>query len=108
MERKRRREKNNGKISNFPENWRYGQIPLNSREYDSDKKKKEETVVNLIIFYGTELLTHSFHFAHFNYAVGTDEKEWPPCELAIVKYSLAEGIAGTYHEFVDPGNKTFR
>lgn len=44
-----------------------------------------------------------FHLAHFNIAVATDEGEYPPCELAIVKFSLLDGIAGTIHEFVDPG-----
>ncbi len=51
------------------------------------------------------LVTHFFHLAHFNYAVATDEQEFPPCEVAIVKYSLANGIVEEYHQFVNPGNR---
>ena len=56
-----------------------------------------------LFFFGAELLTQYFYFAHFNYAVATDEKEYPPCEFAIIKYSLTDGIAGCLHDFVDPG-----
>ena len=45
----------------------------------------------------------SFHFGHFNYAVATDEQEFPPCEFAIIKYSLMSGIQRRCHHFVDPG-----
>jgi len=51
----------------------------------------------------SELESHVFHFAHFNFAVQTTEKEWPPCEVAVVKFSLLNGISGHYHEFIDPG-----
>ena len=35
--------------------------------------------------------SHVFHFVHFNYAVLTAVKEWPPCEVAVVKFSLING-----------------
>lgn len=44
-----------------------------------------------------------FYLAYFNYAVETSEQESPPCEIAIVKYSLSTGIDEQYHEFVEPG-----
>ena len=49
------------------------------------------------------LESHYFHLAHFNIAVSTDEGEHPPCEMAIVKFSLLDGIAKSIHEFVNPG-----
>ena len=55
----------------------------------------------MVIFSGLE--SHFFHFLHFNYAVQTAEKEWPPCEVGVVKFSLLSGITDHYHEFIDPG-----
>ncbi len=52
------------------------------------------------------LVDHFFHFAHFNYAVATYEKQYPPVEVAIVKYSLANGILDEYHQFIEPGNRS--
>ena len=68
---------------------------------------KHKRLRKLLIFFSfkTELVTHHFYFAHFNYAVATDKKEYPPCELAVVKYSLSGGIVQHLHEFVDPGTK---
>ena len=55
----------------------------------------------------TELVNHSFYFAHFNLMVEsgpTGKNQFClPCELAVLKYSLAQGICEVYHEFVDPG-----
>lgn len=49
------------------------------------------------------LENHYFYLAHFNIAVATSEGEYPPCEIAIVKFSLLDGIAKCYHDFVEPG-----
>lgn len=53
-------------------------------------------------------MNFNFHFANFNYAVVTDEKESPPCEVAIVKFSLANGISHDYHEIINPGGSNRR
>ena len=57
----------------------------------------------MILFIILVLTAQTFHFGHFNYAVATEEQEYPPCELAIVKYSLLRGIEERCHEYVDPG-----
>lgn len=77
---------------------------------EEEKKRNEEKVSSLqkveekikYLANHKELESHVFHFAHFNFAVQTTEKEWPPCEVAVVKFSLLNGISGHYHEFIDP------
>lgn len=69
---------------------------------------QEKVAYNFLLLDLSELESHDFHLAHFNYAVKTDEGEYPPCEVAIVKYSLLNGIAGHYHDFVDPGRFSFK
>lgn len=59
------------------------------------------SLTSLLLY--TELEGHDFHLAHFNYAVETDEGEFPPCEVAVVKFSLLNGISKHYHQFIDPG-----
>ena len=54
-------------------------------------------------FFLTVLPGQYFYIAFFNYAVETEEKEYPPCELGLVKYSLTSGIDDFYHEFIEPG-----
>lgn len=54
-----------------------------------------------VIFVALE--NHYFYLAHFNIAVATSEGEYPPCEISIVKFSLLDGIARYYHEFIEPG-----
>ena len=52
-----------------------------------------------------DLLNASFFVIGSNVMVRTDEKpqQWPPLELGICQYSIANGIQYTYHEFVDAG-----
>ncbi|XP_046647608.1 protein maelstrom homolog isoform X1 [Daphnia pulicaria] len=85
-------------------------VPLAWKEREEQKKiieksqvfQKIEDLVAYLHGQGT-LVNHYFHLAHFNIAVSTDEGEYPPCEMAIVKFSLADGIASCIHEFVNPG-----
>lgn len=85
-------------------------VPLAWKEREEQKKIIEKTQVfqkieDLVSYFHSQgtLENNYFHLAHFNIAVATDEGEYPPCELAIVKFSLLNGITSTIHEFVDPG-----
>ena len=62
----------------------------------------------IIKFFFLEIIDQNFHFVHFNYAVETEEKETPPCEVGVIKYSLLRGIIEHYHEFINPGTHYFR
>ncbi|EFX62966.1 hypothetical protein DAPPUDRAFT_336128, partial [Daphnia pulex] len=85
-------------------------VPLNWKEREEQKKISEkdhllQKVEDMISYFATQgtLENHYFYLAHFNIAVTTSEGEYPPCEIAIVKFSLLDGIAKCYHDFVEPG-----
>ncbi|XP_032783335.1 protein maelstrom homolog [Daphnia magna] len=85
-------------------------VPLNLKAKEEQKKVSEkdellqrvEDMVSYLATQGT-LENHYFYLAHFNIAVATSEGEYPPCEISIVKFSLLDGIARYYHEFIEPG-----
>lgn len=48
-------------------------------------------------------MSHYFYLAHANiYCYWGPEKLYIPCELAISKFSLLEGVVDTYHVFPAP------
>jgi len=43
-----------------------------------------------------------FFVAHFNYLCKTMQEDYPPCEAAIVEFSLEAGVTRTWHKFISP------
>ncbi|XP_054159457.1 protein maelstrom-like [Oppia nitens] len=50
-----------------------------------------------------QLLKASFFIVSTNVMCQTKDNEWPPLEIGICKYSLANGVEFIYHKFIDPG-----
>ena len=48
--------------------------------------------------------TATFYVLHCNYLVKTERGFYPPCEMAVVEWSLAAGVARVWQEFVSPGD----
>ena len=44
----------------------------------------------------------SFFVAHFNYLCRTDRNFYPPCEAAVVEFSLQRGVIRCWQEFLSP------
>jgi len=80
--------------------WKEQEERIKTQQKVDSMQKVEEKIKYLASHGGLD--SHAFHFVHFNYAVQTAEKEWPPCEVAVVKFSLINGISDYYHEFIDP------
>jgi len=43
-----------------------------------------------------------WHVAHFNYLARTDDDFYIPCEVAVVKFSVAEGVTQAWTELISP------
>jgi len=89
-----------GNSLGVPIAWKEEEERKKTREKVDSLQRIEDKVRYLAEHRGLE--SHFFHFLHFNYAVQTAEKEWPPCEVGVVKFSLLSGITDHYHEFIDP------
>lgn len=51
---------------------------------------------------GENVTRSSFFVAQFNYLCRTDRDFFPPCEAAVVEFSLERGVMRTWHEFLSP------
>jgi len=71
-----------------------------------DKAKAREDEVKSLRFSwppGNQLTKEIFYIIHAEYFVETQEGAVLPCEVSVVKMSLAGGIVDVYHTFIDPG-----
>lgn len=50
-----------------------------------------------------DLAKHQFYFTMVNYFCKTNQKQYVPAELAIVKFSFKHGILKKYNQVLDPG-----
>merc|ERR1712107_505207 len=51
---------------------------------------------------GGLIISKRFFVAHFNYLCKTMQEDYPPCEAAIVEFSLEAGVTRTWHKFISP------
>ncbi|KAM4701828.1 protein maelstrom homolog [Discoglossus pictus] len=69
------------------------------------RKSVTENTINIKMF-GGGLCDQVFYFLNiFSHGEMPShcEQRFLPCEIGCVRYSLRDGIMGTYHDFIDPG-----
>ena len=77
--------------------------PLRALKEEADKRERlsleKETELRQIfrLNSSSQLMRKSFFVAHFNYLCEA-QGGFPPCELAIVKFSLEQGVEDTCHQ----------
>lgn len=49
------------------------------------------------------IATKEFYFIMANYFIKTDDGNYVPAELAIVKFNFTEGVTDKYHIYLNPG-----
>ncbi|PSN48553.1 hypothetical protein C0J52_05910 [Blattella germanica] len=50
------------------------------------------------------LSSFPFHIIHLNYFCKQENGMYTPCEIALARFNLQEGIDKTYHTLIDPGD----
>jgi len=73
---------------------------------EKDRKKAREQEIHALRSTwgpGNDLIKERFQLIHFEYFVKTRENVYLPCEVALLEFSLEEGIIRKYNSFIDPG-----
>ena len=81
--------------------------PLADIQREAAKQRKivadmERDVENTVSGLGNTVTRASFFVAHFNYLCRTSDDFFPPCEAAVVEFSLERGVKRIWHEFLSP------
>ena len=81
--------------------------PLADIEREAARQRKmvadmERDVENTVSGLGDTVTRASFFVAHFNYLCKTSDDFFPPCEAAVVEFSLERGVKRIWQEFLSP------
>ena len=72
---------------------------VRQRKIITDMEREVERTVKEL---GETVTQASFFVAHFNYLCRTDRDFFPPCEAAVIEFSLERGVVRTWQEFLSP------
>ncbi|XP_058814867.1 protein maelstrom homolog [Topomyia yanbarensis] len=97
--------------ANYGEKYTAQGIPFSQIEREKQGRQKKEQTIRKAVSEMIQTATCNnaldkmkVHLIAFNYFCKTNKQDYVPAEMAIISYSLGQGVMDKLHEFVNPGN----